>query len=220
MKKSAKRTFITGLVILLPIMITLWVVKFIVIQTTSALTPTIQNAIASFGFGSWIDATSVRYLIMFLSLIFTLMIIYIVGLVGGTVIGKQLLVWLERLFMQVPFVRSVYSAVRQFLDTFSRSGGSAFRQVVIVEYPRKDLWTLALLTAECKGEIQEKIDIDLVSVFVPTTPNPTSGWLLLVPKNDIIVLDMSVDDAFKLIISGGVLTPEYNVSPTFKANPD
>ena len=82
MKKSAKRTFITGLVILLPIMITLWVVKFIVIQTTSALTPTIQNAIASFGFGSWIDAASVRYLIMFISLIFTLMIIYIVGLVG------------------------------------------------------------------------------------------------------------------------------------------
>ncbi|MDP7037932.1 MAG: DUF502 domain-containing protein [Myxococcota bacterium] len=209
MKKNTKRTFITGLVIILPIVITLWVVKFIVIQTTSVLTPAIHNLIASFGLGTLIDTASIKYLIMFLSLVLTLLVIYFVGLIGGTVIGKQLLVWFERLLMQVPVVRSVYSAVRQFLDTFSRSDGSAFRKVVMVEYPRKGLWTLALLTADTKGEIQSKLPQEMLSVFVPTTPNPTSGWLLLVPKDDVIELEMSVDEAFKLIISGGVLTPEY-----------
>ncbi|MBJ79679.1 MAG: hypothetical protein CMH60_00010 [Myxococcales bacterium] len=209
MKKRTKRTFITGLVIILPIAITLWVVKFIVIQTTSALTPIIHKVISSFGLGALIDTATVKYLSMGLSLLFTLIIIYLIGLVGGTVIGKQLLAWFERILMQVPVVRSVYSAVRQFLDTFSSSGGSAFRQVVMVEYPRKGLWTLALLTADTKGEIATKLDQEMISVFVPTTPNPTSGWLLLVPKADAIPLEMSVDEAFKLIISGGVLTPEY-----------
>ena len=209
MKKRTKRTFITGLVIILPIAITLWVVKFIVIQTTSALTPIIHKVISSFGLGTLIDTATVKYLSMGLSLLFTLIIIYLVGLVGGTVIGKQLLAWFERILMQVPVVRSVYSAVRQFLDTFSSSGGSAFRQVVMVEYPRKGLWTLALLTADTKGEIATKLEQEMISVFVPTTPNPTSGWLLLVPKEDAVPLTMSVDEAFKLIISGGVLTPEY-----------
>jgi len=209
MKKNTKRTFITGLVIILPIAITLWVVKFIVIQTASILTPVIHKIIAAFGLGAFIDTASIKYLIMFLSLILTFIIIYLVGLIGGTVLGKQLLAWFERILMQVPVVRSVYSAVRQFLDTFSSSGGSAFRKVVMVEYPRKGLWTLALLTAETKGEIQSKLAQDMISVFVPTTPNPTSGWLLLVPKSDVVELEMSVDESFKLIISGGVLTPEY-----------
>ena len=133
--------------------------------------------------------------------------IFLIGLLAENVLGRQLLKGLEWLLMQIPFIRGIYSATRQFLETFSGDSTKAFRKVVLFEYPRKGLWTMGLLTGDAKGEVAERIPEKMVSVFVPTTPNPTSGWLIFVPVESVQELDMDVDDAFKMIISGGVLTP-------------
>ena len=139
--------------------------------------------------------------------------VYLLGTLAGNVLGRQLIAALESLLMQIPVVRGIYSATRQFLQTFSGDKNEAFSKVVLFEYPRKGLWTMGLLTGETRGEVQEKTDDVVVSVFVPTTPNPTSGWLIFVPRKNLTELSMSVDDAFKMIISGGILTPETNPQP-------
>ena len=158
---------------------------------------------------SWLEQAWVDYLAPVVSVTLAVVLICLLGLFGGNVLGKQLLRGIDRLLMQVPFVRGIYSATRQFLDTFAKSGSDAFSRVVLVEYPRKGLWTMALVTSETEGEVQIRLEQRVVSVFIPTTPNPTSGWLLFVPEEDVIALEMSVDDAFKMIISGGILTPPY-----------
>ena len=133
--------------------------------------------------------------------------IFLIGLLAENVLGRQLLKGLEWLLMQIPFIRGIYSATRQFLETFSGDSTKAFRKVVLFSIHAKGLWTMGLLTGDAKGEVAERIPEKMVSVFVPTTPNPTSGWLIFVPVESVQELDMDVDDAFKMIISGGVLTP-------------
>ncbi|MEE8408252.1 MAG: DUF502 domain-containing protein [Myxococcota bacterium] len=207
-KKTLRRTFITGLLIVLPVLVTIFLIQIVLGQIDKAITPMVLKLIPIIGLGRWAETAWVDYLAPLVSIALSLLFIYLLGLIGENVIGRQLLKWIDKLLMQVPVVRGIYSATRQFLDTFSREG-RAFNRVVLVEYPRKGLWTMALMTADTKGEVQYRTEQQIVSVFVPTTPNPTSGWLLFVPEEDVIELEMSVDEAFKMIISGGVLTPEF-----------
>jgi len=207
-KTSVKRTLITGLIILTPILVSVWLVRFVFVQIHHSITPALLHLLRLFGVGPWLETTFVNIGAPIFSVALAGLFIYFLGLLGGNVIGRQLLEWFERLLMQIPVVRGIYSATRQFLETFSRENNQAFRKVVLVEYPRKGLWTMALLTNDTRGEVAQTYEEPMVSVFVPTTPNPTSGWLLFVPKKDVVELSMSVDDAFKMIISGGVLTPE------------
>ena len=207
-KASIKRTLITGLIILTPILVSVWIVRFVFLQIHQSITPAVLNLLRLLGVGPWLETTFVNVGAPVFSVALAGIVIYSLGLLGGNVIGRQLLQGLERLLMQIPVIRGIYSATRQFLETFSRENNQAFRKVVLVEYPRKGLWTMALLTNETKGEVAQAYQEPMVSVFIPTTPNPTSGWLLFVPKKDVIELGMSVDDAFKMIISGGVLTPD------------
>jgi uncharacterized membrane protein len=208
MKTPIQRTFLTGLVILTPVLVAIWVVELILAQISGTVTPLVRKLITAIGMGGGgFESFFVTYLAPIVSIILAGVLIYALGLLGGNVIGRQLLQGLERLMMNIPFVRGIYSATRQFLETFSRDGSQAFRHVVLFEYPRKGLWTMGLLTNDTKGEVGDKTPEDMVSVFVPTTPNPTSGWLIFVPKTHLTILEMSVDDAFKMIISGGVLTP-------------
>ncbi len=207
-RASIKRTVITGLIILTPILVSIWIVRFVFVQIHRSITPGVLHLLQLMGFDSWRETTFLEFGAPILSVVLAAITIYFLGLVGENVIGRQLLQGLERLLMQVPVVRGIYSATRQFLETFSRENNQAFRKVVLVEYPRRELWTMGLLTSDTKGEVAGHHPKPMVSVFIPTTPNPTSGWLLFVPKSDVIELEMSVDDAFKMIISGGVLTPE------------
>jgi uncharacterized membrane protein len=207
-KTTLRRTFVTGLLIVLPVLVTVFVIRFVFGQINSTITPMILKIIPLIGLGRWAEAAWMNYLAPLVSISLALLLIYVLGLVGENVIGRQVLAWIDRLLKQVPIVRGIYSATRQFIDTFS-GDKKAFSRVVLVEYPRRGLWTMALLTSETKGEVQQRTEKDVVSVFVPTTPNPTSGWLLFVPSDEIVELDMTVDDAFKMIISGGVLSPEY-----------
>ena len=132
---------------------------------------------------------------------------------GRTMLIDQFLVSGERIVDRMPVVRSVYGALKQILETVLHQSSNAFRQVVLVEYPRRGIWALAFVTSETEGEVQRRTSDRLVSVFLPTTPNPTSGFLLLVPKADVIYLDMTVEEAAKMIVSAGVVVPPDRTAP-------
>jgi len=207
MKKATfRRTFLTGMVIILPIFVTLWVIAFIFGLLNDTVTPLIMQVLKLVTLGWLGEMTWVKYVAPVVSVTLSLLFIYVLGLVGGNVLGRQLLAAVDRWLKRIPLVRGIYSATRQFVDTF-QSGSGAFSRVVLIEYPRTGVWTMAFVTSHAHGEIQERTGKSLVSVFVPTTPNPTSGFLLFVPEEQLIPLSMSVDDAFKMIVSGGVLTP-------------
>ena len=204
---SYKRTFLTGLVVLTPVLVTIWVVKFVLAQISGTVNPLVLRGIRLIGSGAWLETAWVNFVSPIISVLLAVLMIYFLGTLAGNVLGRQLIQWLEKLLMTIPVVRGIYSATRQFLETFSGDKTKAFNKVVLFEYPRQGLWTMGLLTGKTRGEVRERSGQDMVSVFVPTTPNPTSGWLIFVPIGDIQELDMSVDEAFKMIISGGVLTP-------------
>jgi uncharacterized membrane protein len=133
----------------------------------------------------------------------------VIGFVTANFIGRVLLRWGERVVAQLPVVSSLYSAVKQILESVLGSSSTSFREVVLVEYPRREMWTLGLLLGETYGEIQEKTGEPMFNVYLPTTPNPTSGYLVFLPRSQMIHLDMSVEDCMKMIVSGGIVTPPY-----------
>ena len=143
-----------------------------------------------------------------LEILVALIFITLIGWLSLSFLGKKLFDVFELVLNKIPILRTIYSAVGQLTETFAKSKGDK-KSVVLVEYPRKGVWAVAFISTETYGEIKEKINRgSLVTVFLPTTPNPTSGFMLFVPKDDIIILDMSVEDAAKLIISAGLIMPE------------
>ncbi len=142
-----------------------------------------------------------------LGALMTLVIVFVTGLLTANFIGQRLVRWWEALLHRIPVVRSVYQSVKQISDTVFSPSGQAFRQAVLVQYPRQRSWTIGFLTGTPGGEIAGHLGDEMVSLYVPTTPNPTSGFFLMVPKADVIELDMSVEDALKYLISMGVVVP-------------
>ena len=128
------------------------------------------------------------------------------GLAGG-IIGRALNGLLESILNRLPVIRSLYGAIKQIMETVLANKSAAFRECVLIEYPRKGIWTLGFITGATKGEVQERAAEQLINVFVPTTPNPTSGFLLFVPERDIVRLKMRTEDGLKLVVSGGIVTP-------------
>ncbi|MCG7867171.1 MAG: hypothetical protein B6D70_01395 [gamma proteobacterium symbiont of Stewartia floridana] len=140
-----------------------------------------------------------------LGVVLSLVILFITGLVAANLFGRRLVKLWEALVSRIPLVRSVYSAVKQLVETMFADNGRSFRKVVLVEFPRRGLWTLAFLTNEESGPIQEALGRELVSVYIPTTPNPTGGYFVLLPKEEVRELDMSVDDGLKMLLSMGAV---------------
>jgi uncharacterized membrane protein len=210
MPTSFRRTFVTGLLVIMPVLITYWVVRLLFGTINNTVTPVIFKLMGLFAPGQedWL----LKFAAPIVSIVLAVAVIYLIGLIGGNVIGRQVLKSLEALLLHIPIVRGIYSATRQFIDTFSRSDGKSFSGVVLVEFPRAGCWSIGLLTTETRGEVPVRTGRALVSVFVPTTPNPTGGYLLFVPKEDVVHLEMSIDDALKMIISGGVLTPDFKAA--------
>jgi uncharacterized membrane protein len=143
------------------------------------------------------------------STIFIVGIITILGFLSKYFLGKKAIRLTEQLIESVPFVNSVYKTVKQIVETFSKNREAVFQTTVLIQYPCKGSYALGFLTSETEGEVQVKTRENVVNVFLPTTPNPTSGFLLFVPREDVIFLDMSVADGMKMIISGGVVNPEW-----------
>jgi uncharacterized membrane protein len=143
-----------------------------------------------------------------LGVVLTIVILLVTGIVVANLVGRTLVRMGERLLARIPLVRSIYSGVKQVMETMFSDSGKSFRNVVLIEYPRKGIWTLAFLTGE-QGtrESEDKIGSRVSHIFVPTTPNPTSGFFLMVPTDDVLILEMSVDEGLKMIISAGVVLP-------------
>ncbi|MDB5763782.1 MAG: hypothetical protein JWQ21_2777 [Herminiimonas sp.] len=195
-----RKYFITGLLILVPLAITLWVLNLIIgtMDQSLLLLPEKWRPEAVFGFR-----------IPGLGTILTLLIIFVTGVATRNFIGKKLVYAWELLLTRIPVVSSIYSSVKQVSDTLFSSSGNAFRKALLVQYPRQGSWTIAFLTGVPGGDVKNHLRGDYVSIYVPTTPNPTSGFFLMVPRADTIELDMNVDEALKYIVSMGVVSPEY-----------
>ncbi len=142
-----------------------------------------------------------------IGLLLALIGLTLIGALTAGILGRALNHLLEGILNRLPIIRSLYSAIKQIMETVLANKSAAFRECVLIEYPRKGIWTLGFITGATKGEVQEKLDQDLINVFVPTTPNPTSGFLLFVPAQDIIRLRMPIEDGLKLVVSGGIVTP-------------
>ena len=134
----------------------------------------------------------------------TILFLYFLGIIISNVLGKKLYIYFEYLLEKIPIVSKIYSTIKNITDSISKPNSQAFQKVVIIEYPRKELWTLAMVTGECKNDQ----NIDYYNLFVPTTPNPTSGYLILIKKTDVKETNLSVDDGLSIIISGGMVTPK------------
>ena len=146
-----------------------------------------------------------------LGLVMMFVVLTFVGFLTANIFGRAVLKIGEGLVGRMPVVRTVYAALKQVLETVLSQSSNSFRQAVLVEYPRRGIWTVAFVTSDTEGEVARRLDDDMVNIYVPTTPNPTSGFLLMVPRRDLIFLDMQVEDAAKFIISIGVIAPEAEV---------
>ena len=190
--------FITGIVVLVPIGITLYLTKFF-ISISSKLIPYNLN-----------PNNYLPFAIPGLEILLSVIFITIIGGISLSFIGKRILKFVNDLFKRIPILRTIYSAIGQMTESFAPNKNSNKKSVVLIQYPRKGSWAVGFATKENKGEISKKTNSDLINVFVPTTPNPTSGFLLMFPKDEIIYLDMSFEEASKFIVSAGTseVTPK------------
>ena len=199
--QKLRRDFLTGLVVLIPIVLTVYLVWSVITFIDKVIIPIIPPKYNPLDlFEIYIPGLGV-----FLFLIVTTLI----GSLASGFIGRQAINLGEKILSRTPIINTVYNSIKQIIQAIFKPDGTNFKQPCLVEYPRKGIWAVAFISTETYGEIKQKIDQgSLVTVFLPTTPNPTSGFMLFVPKDDIIILDMSVEDAAKLIISAGLVMPE------------
>jgi uncharacterized membrane protein len=193
-----KKYLITGLLIWIPLVITLWVLKLIV----DALDQSLLLLPEAFRTESWLGIH-----IPGLGAILTIAIVFGTGVFARNFFGAQLVEVWHDVLARIPVVNSIYSSVKQISDTLFSSSGQAFRKALLVQWPHQGAWTIAFLTGTPGGNVEKYIPADCVSVYVPTTPNPTSGFFVIVARKDVVELDMSVDQALKYIISMGVVPP-------------
>ena len=193
-----KRYFITGLLIWVPLGLTAWVLKFLIGTMDQSLLLLPESLQPERLLGMNIPG---------IGTVLTLLVVFITGLLTANIIGQKLVSFWEGVLWRIPVVKSIYWGIKQVSDTIFSSQGEAFRKALLVQYPRKGAWTIAFMTGQPGGDVVNHLEGEYISVYVPTTPNPTSGFFLMMPKSDVIELDMSVDAALKYIISMGVVPP-------------
>lgn len=195
-----KKYLITGLLIWIPLAITLWVLDLIVgtMGQSLLLLPPQYQPQALFG-----------HHIPGLGALLTVLVVLVTGVLASNILGQRLVRFGEKMVSRIPVVKSIYNGVKQVSDTLFAPGGQAFRKALLVQYPREGSWTIAFLTGQPGGDVANHLHGDYVSVYLPTTPNPTSGFFLMMPRHDVVELDMSVDEALKYVISMGVVPPDF-----------
>ena len=192
--------FLTGIVVTAPIGITIW----LSIQAINFFDNLINNFIPA----KYNPETYFEHGLPGSGIIITIIILTLIGALAANFLGRVLLKSGERILDRMPVIRTIYSALKQIFIAVIQQSDRSFRDVVIIEYPRKGIWAIGFVTSETKGEIQDLSDDKLLNIFLPTTPNPTSGFILFVPRKDVLILDMSVEDAAKLVISAGLVVPD------------
>lgn len=193
-----RKYLIAGLLVWMPLGITFLVVRAIVgfLDKSLLLLPDAFQPDRLLGFH-----------IPGLGVVLAVLLVLITGMIMANLLGRRLVAFWESLLARIPLVRTIYSAIKQIMEAVLATDAKSFRKVLLVEYPRKGVWSLAFMTSSDLGEVQDKTHADVISVFIPTTPNPTSGFVLMVPESDVIELGMSVEEGLKMIISMGVVVP-------------
>jgi uncharacterized membrane protein len=194
-----KKYFITGLLIWIPLAITIWVLKLVV----DVLDQSLLLLPAAFQTENWLGIH-----IPGLGAILTVVIVFVTGVFATNFFGAQLVELWHEILHRIPVVNSIYSSVKQISDTLFSSSGQAFRKALLVQWPQEGMWTIGFLTGTPGGGVAEHLPPESIAVYVPTTPNPTGGYFIIVPRKDVIELEMSVDQALKYIISMGVAPPQ------------
>jgi len=191
--KKLQKYLIAGLLVWLPIVVTVLLFRFLItlMDQTLILLPSQIRPEAVIGFK-----------LPGLGLILTLLVLIVTGIFAANFVGKSMVNFGEKIFKKIPIVRSVYSAAKNFADIVFSDTGQSFKKVLLIQYPRKGVYSLAFQTSTNLGEVQKKTGSDVVCTFVPTTPNPTSGFIIIIPKEDVIEMDMEVDEAFKMMEKG------------------
>ncbi|MEY2690089.1 MAG: hypothetical protein RL375_4289 [Pseudomonadota bacterium] len=207
-----KKYLVAGLLVWLPVSITVWVLSWVL----GVLDSVFRSVIG--GFGAILPASAQGLLttlkgIPGLGVLLLLVALLLTGVFVANFVGQWWIKQWDQILSRIPIVKSIYSSVKQVSDTLFSSSGQAFREAVLVQYPRAGCWTIAFVTGRPTGEVGDQLPDDSLSLYVPTTPNPTSGFLLMVPAGEVIKLDMSVDEALKYIISMGVVGPASQTAP-------
>lgn len=201
-----RSSFFAGIVVIAPIGVTIWLIWTLTGWIDSWVLPLIPNAYnPALLIRDW---TGIEVNIRGIGVVTFLLFTILVGWVAKGLIGRSLILWAESLVLSIPVVRSLYSGLKQIVETVLSQGEQNFEKAALMEYPRKGVWAICFISSKARGEVQASTDDDVVAVFMPTTPNPTSGFLLFVPRRELIVLDMGVEDAAKLIISAGLVYPD------------
>lgn len=198
--KHLRRYLVAGLLVWIPLGVTIFILKVLIslMDRSLLLIPQQYRPEEWLGFS-----------VPGLGLILTLLVLLVTGLLAANIVGRSMVGLWESLLDRIPVVRSVYSAAKNFTEIVFSDSGQSFKKVLLIEYPRKGIYSLAFQTATNLGEVQGRMGEQMVCTFVPTTPNPTSGYIIIVPKKDIIELDMEIDEALKMIISLGVVIPTW-----------
>jgi len=196
---TLRRYLIAGLLVWLPLGVTLLVIRLLVgfMDNTLLVIP-----------ASYHPDTLLGFHVPGLGLLLAVVIVLVTGVIVANFFGRRLVALWESLLARIPLVRTIYNSVKQVAETILSSNGESFRKVLLIEYPRRGIWTLAFQTGNAVGEIQDRTGAEVINIFVPTTPNPTSGFFIMLPKDDVIELSMTVDDGLKMIVSMGVIVPE------------
>lgn len=201
MGETIRRYFVAGVVFFAPIGITVWAIASIVVWLDNLILPHVLRLL--------MPGTQEPIQLPVIGMFFTFFVIILLGVLARHVLGPEFLRAWERLLKQVPIARSIYTGVKQLIEAIFGAGRRAhFNRVVLIEYPRRGVYALAFTTGTAQGIVQEVTEERMINCFLPTTPNPTSGFYLLVPENDVIETHLSVEDAFKLVMSAGLVTPD------------
>jgi len=207
---TLRRYLIAGLLVWLPLGVTILVIRLLVnfMDKTLLVIPHDYRPEVVFG----VDIPG-------LGVILSAAIVLLTGAIAANIFGRQVVAIWERFMARIPFIRTIYAGVKQVAETLFSSQNKSFREVLLIEYPRKGIWTLAFHTGSVVQEVQEKTGAEVINVFVPTTPNPTSGFFIMIPRDDVTVLSMSVDEAVKVIMSLGVIVPDPEKVKAEKSKP-
>lgn len=197
--KHLRGYFLAGVLITAPISLTFYFAWAFVHWVDSQVTPLIPER--------YNPETYLPFTIPGLGLLVVLAVLTLVGALTAGILGRLWVRTSERILNRMPVIRGIYGAIKQIFETVLAKKTQAFSSVVLVEYPRRDIWTIAFITSTPEGEVPDVIDDEVINIYVPTTPNPTSGFLLFVPKRDVIFLSMTVEEGLKMVISGGIVTP-------------
>lgn len=198
MRKSIRRYFITGLLVVVPLYLSVYVFLLIV---------GFMDSLLDFLPPSFRPETYLPFHVPGMGIVATLVGIFVVGLLAANLLGRKLVDIGEKILAKIPFLWTVYKGTKQFMETFFARQREGFRRVVLIEYPRRGLYSIGFVTGKTMGEIQAKTEDKMLNLFIPTTPNPTSGYYIVIPEKDIIPLTMTVEDAFKIIMTAGMVVP-------------